>query len=113
MVRPLLFMPKCGLLVASCNQKCMVPACRISGIFALKEHTGKYLGKTGKVSYEVTGGPTITVNDGICISGDAPDYKVDSNLSIPVFDAGGGEDMILGEKKPHGCSGEAEQGRSL
>lgn len=33
-------------------------------------------GKAGKVSYEVTDGPTITVNDGICISGDVPDYKV-------------------------------------
>lgn len=33
-------------------------------------------GKAGKVSYEVTDGPTITVNDGICINGDTPDYKV-------------------------------------
>lgn len=33
-------------------------------------------GKSGRVSYEVTDGPTITVNDGICINGDVPDYKV-------------------------------------
>lgn len=33
-------------------------------------------GKSGRVSYEVTDGPTITVNDGICISGDTPDYRV-------------------------------------
>ena len=33
-------------------------------------------GKVGKVSYEITDGTKITVNDGICISGDTPDYKV-------------------------------------
>lgn len=36
-------------------------------------------GKNGKLSYEVDGGPEITVNDGICInvSGEeGPDYKV-------------------------------------
>ena len=48
MIPPLLFMPKCGLLAANCNLKCTVPVCRISGIFALREHTGKYRGKPGK-----------------------------------------------------------------
>ena len=33
-------------------------------------------GTAGKVSYEVADGPTITINDGICINGDVPDYKV-------------------------------------
>lgn len=33
-------------------------------------------GKNGKLSYTVAGGPTISVNDGICINGEQPDYKV-------------------------------------
>ena len=33
-------------------------------------------GKNGKLSYTVADGPTISVNDGICINGDQPDYKV-------------------------------------
>lgn len=35
--------------------------------------------KNGKLAYEVESGPTITVNDGICINAqenDEPDYKV-------------------------------------
>lgn len=40
---------------------------------------GKYReipGANGRVSYEIENGPTITVNDGICMYSDIPDYKV-------------------------------------
>lgn len=40
---------------------------------------GKYRevsGTNGRVSYEIENGPTITVNDGICMYSDNPDYKV-------------------------------------
>ena len=33
-------------------------------------------GVNGRVSYELENGPTITVNDGICMYSDSPDYKV-------------------------------------
>ncbi|SHK33712.1 hypothetical protein [Hespellia stercorisuis] len=33
-------------------------------------------GENGKLMYSVEKGPTITVNDGICINSDQPDYKV-------------------------------------
>ena len=40
---------------------------------------GKYKeisGKNGKLSYQIENGPTITVNDGICINSEEPDYRV-------------------------------------
>lgn len=33
-------------------------------------------GKNGKLSFAVDGGPVISINDGICIDQEQPDYKV-------------------------------------